>query len=118
MRRFELGFFIDSIKNYGITELPMVPAMIVAVLMSPLTKPENLQSLRYIWSAGSPLRSSTQGAFQALLAPEAKVTQVWGMTETGWSTALFWPEGDDTGSVGRILPGMRLKYAIASHEVG
>lgn len=49
MRRFELALYLDSIKEYGITETPMVPAMIIALLMSPLTKRENLQSLRYIW---------------------------------------------------------------------
>ena len=87
----------------------MVPAMIIAILTSPLTKKADLQSLRYIWSGGSPLRSSTQADFQALLAPEARVTQIWGMTETGWCTVFFWPEADDTGSVGRILPGMSMK---------
>lgn len=104
-----MKLYLDSIKDYGITETPMVPAMIIAILMSPLTKSEDLQSLRFIWCGGSPLRSSTQADFQALLAPEAKVTQVWGMTETGWCIVFFWPEGDDTGSIGRILPGMSIK---------
>ena len=114
MRRFELKLYLDSIKDYAITETPMVPAMVIALLMSPLTKSEDLQSLRYIWCGGSPLRSSTQADFQALLAPEAKVTQVWGMTETGWCIMLFWPEGDDTGSIGKILPGMEMKYVALS----
>ncbi len=83
--------------------------MIIALLISPLTKSENLQSLRYIWCRGSPLWSSTKADFQALLAPEAKVTQVWGMTETVWCIVFFWPEADDTGSIGRILPGVSMK---------
>ncbi|KAL8830426.1 MAG: hypothetical protein Q9170_005740 [Blastenia crenularia] len=93
----------------NITEIPMVPTMLVAVLNSALTKEEDLKSLRSVWIGGSPLRSSTQKAFQALLDPDALVTQVWGMTETGWTTLLFWPESDDTGSVGRLLPGMSSK---------
>lgn len=109
MRRFELKLYLDSIKDYEITETAMVPAMVIALLMSPLTKRENLKSLRYIWCGGSPLRSPTQMDFQALLAPEAKITQAWGMTETGWCIVFFWPEADDTGSVGRILPGMSMK---------
>ena len=109
MRRFELKLYLDSIKNFDITESPMVPAMIIAILNSPLTRREGLQSLRYIWCGGSPLRSCTQADFQALLSPEARVTQVWGMTETGWCIVFFWPEGDDTGSIGRILPGMRMR---------
>ncbi|KAK0508724.1 hypothetical protein JMJ35_009000 [Cladonia borealis] len=109
MRRFELKLYLDSIKNYDITESPMVPAMIIAILNSPLTRREDLQSLRYIWCGGSPLRSCTQAEFQALLSAEARVTQVWGMTETGWCIVFFWPEGDDTGSIGRILPGMSMR---------
>ena len=76
MRRFELKLYLNSIKIYQITKSLMVPAMIIAILTSPLTNKEDLQSLRYIWCGGSPLRSSTQADFQALLAPEAKVTQV------------------------------------------
>jgi len=89
MLHFGLALYLDSIKKHGITESPMVPAMIIVLLISPLTKSENLQSLRYIWCGGSPLRSSTQTDFQALLAPEAKVTQVLGMTETGWCIVFF-----------------------------
>ncbi|MCJ1277724.1 hypothetical protein MMC21_005538 [Puttea exsequens] len=109
MRRFDIKLYLESIRIFDITETPMVPAMIIALLNSPLTKKENLRSLRYIWCGGSPLRSSTQAEFQALLVPEAKVTQVWGMTETGWCIVFFWPEADSTGSVGRILPGMTMK---------
>lgn len=87
----------------------MVPAMIVALLKSPLTYEDGLRSLRYVWTAGSPLRRSIQTRFQGLLSSEAKITQVWGITETGWASATFWPEGDDTGSVGRPLPRVSIK---------
>ncbi|KAL8937774.1 MAG: hypothetical protein Q9216_004252 [Gyalolechia sp. 2 TL-2023] len=109
MRRFELGSYLRSICRFQITEIAMVPTMLIAVLNSPLTKKEDLRSLRSVWVGGSPLRSSTQKDFQALLHPDALVTQVWGMTETGWTTLLFWPESDDTGSVGRLLPNMSSK---------
>ncbi|KAL8801057.1 MAG: hypothetical protein Q9200_007065 [Gallowayella weberi] len=109
MRRFDLKSYLESIRRFQITEIPMVPTMLVAVLMSPLTKKEDLQSLRSVFVGGSPLRSSTQTDFQALLHPDARVTQVWGMTETGWTTIFFWPERDETGSVGRLIPSMRSK---------
>lgn len=106
MRRFDTKQFVEDIEKFHITETPMVPAMIVAILNSPITQRKHLQSLRYVWSAGSPLRASTQAEFKSLLAPEAKVSQVWGMTETGWALFFSWPEGDDTGSVGRVMDGM------------
>lgn len=111
MRRFEVRRFVESISRFAITETAVVPAMILAIntyCTGPVGR-HNLDSLRYVWSAGSPLRHSTQSEFQSALSPDAKVVQVWGMTELGWATALFWPEGDETGSVGRALPGMQIK---------
>ena len=109
MRKFEVSHFVDCISRFQITETAVVPAMLISILNAENARPNTLASLRYIWSAGSPLRHSTQANFQVLLNREAKIVQVWGMTELGWGTAFFWPEGDDTGSVGRALPGMNIK---------
>lgn len=109
MRRFDLKQYLGAIENFKITELPMVPAMLTLILTSPLTTRKALESIRYTWVGGSPMRYSTQAEFQALLSPEAKISQVWGMTETGWTTVLFWPDSDDSGSVGRTVPGMSMK---------
>ncbi|KUI57336.1 4-coumarate--CoA ligase-like 1 [Cytospora mali] len=34
-----------------------------------------------------------------------KSYEVWGLTEMGWITAFHYPEKDESGSVGRLLPG-------------
>ncbi|KAL8949621.1 MAG: hypothetical protein Q9222_004283 [Ikaeria aurantiellina] len=109
MRRFDLPNYIASIRKFQITDIPMVPTMLVALLRSSIMKKDDLQSIRCVWVGGSPLRESTQSDFQALLHPDATVTQVWGMTETGWTTLFFWPESDNTGSVGRLIPGLSSK---------
>ena len=109
MRRFDLKLYIESIERFQITEIVMVPVMMIAMLASPMATRNALQSIRSVIVGGSPLRYSTQSDFQALLPPEAKIVQVWGMTETGWTTTLFWPDEDDSGSVGRVLPGMSMK---------
>ncbi|KAL8670939.1 MAG: hypothetical protein Q9168_004539 [Polycauliona sp. 1 TL-2023] len=106
MRRFDLGAFLGSIRRFQVTEIPLVPTVLIAMLTSPQTTKEDLKSLRSVFVAGSPLRSSTQRNFQSLLHRDALVTQVWGMTETGWATMFFWPESDNTGSVGRLIPSM------------
>lgn len=111
MRRFDLKHYIEAIKRFRITELPMVPTMMISLLTSPLTTKRALRSIRYVWLGGSPLRYSTQADFQALLSPKAKISQVWGMTETGWTAFRVWPDGDNTGSVGKTLPGMSMKSA-------
>ncbi|KAI4213245.1 MAG: hypothetical protein LQ351_004191 [Letrouitia transgressa] len=95
----------------------MVPTMMIAIMLSPLMKREQLQSARSVIVGGSPLRSSTQADFQALLHPEARVTQVWGMTETGWTTIFSWPEADNTGSVGRLTPGLTSKLVAEDGSI-
>ena len=110
MRRFDMKQYLEIIERFGITETAMVPAMIYGILKSPLATKNVLNSLRYMWCAGSPLRKSTQEDLQALLSPEARISQVWGLTEVGWATALFWPEGDDSGSVGRPIPGLTVRF--------
>lgn len=110
MRRFDMKQYLESIERLGVTETAMVPAMIYGILKSPLATKERLNSLRYMWCAGSPLRKSTQEQLQALLSSEAKISQVWGLTEVGWATSLFWPEGDYSGSVGRPLPGLSVRF--------
>ena len=117
MRRFDMKQYLDSMERFAITETALVPAMIYGILKSPLATKERLQSLRYIWCAGSPLRKSTQEDLQAMLSPQAKISQVWGLTEVGWATALFWPEGDDSGSVGRAIPGLTVKFVLCMKEV-
>ena len=119
MRKFEVKHFVECVSRCAVTETAVVPAMIVAIntyisQVSAQKEGKEMDSLRYVWSAGSPLRHSTQADFQALLSPDAKMVQVWGMTELGWATALFWPEGDETGSVGRPMPGMSIKYVLST----
>ncbi|KAI9818922.1 MAG: hypothetical protein M1827_007743 [Pycnora praestabilis] len=104
MPRFEMSCFMQTIERFQITETLMVPPMMTGILKSPLSKEYSLKSLRFVSCGGAPLEGSLQHQFYTLLAPDALLTQVWGMTETGWLTTFQYPEKDDTGSVGRLLP--------------
>jgi long-subunit acyl-CoA synthetase (AMP-forming) len=45
-----------------------------------------------------------------MLPEGAAMTQAWGMTETSCIATMFWHrETDDTGSVGRLVPGLEAK---------
>ena len=109
MRRFDLKQYLLAIQQYAITETPMVPQMLRIITEQPQLAADTLASLRLIWSAGAPLSESLQEQFSRLINPNARVTQVWGMTEAGWMSTFLWPEDDRTGSVGRLLPGMEAK---------
>jgi acyl-CoA synthetase (AMP-forming)/AMP-acid ligase II len=105
LRRFELEPLLASIEKFGITELAVVPPIVVAMLMSPATKKYSLKSIKAASCGAAPLAKETQQRFRELLSPDATVTQVWGMTETSCVASMIHYPGDDTtGSVGKLLP--------------
>ena len=58
------------------------------------------------------MNADMQTALYALLAPDAVVAQCWGATEVGWISLFNWEEKDTSGSVGRLLPNVKLKFVV------
>lgn len=109
MRRFETDTFARHIPRFGVTDLFGVPPMFVALIMhGPVARGEiPLRSVTSGAVGAAPLTKETQARVTALLAPRAVFTQVWGMTESNCLASRFeCGEGDETGSVGRLCPGM------------
>ncbi|KAJ5238384.1 AMP-dependent synthetase/ligase [Penicillium chermesinum] len=111
MRRFELELFLQSIDKYNIPELSLVPPIVIAILMSPLSKKHPfLKKTRAAASGAAPLDKDVQARFRALMGDGSPFTQVWGMTETCCVATTFrYPEHDDTGSIGRLIPNLEAK---------
>ena len=109
MRRFELQEYLGCIHKYQITETAIVPPIALSLVAARGMDTKLLSTLRYVWCAGAPLASTSQARLKILLHPEAVFGQVWGMSETGWITAFPYPESDESGSVGRLLPGLKAK---------
>lgn len=115
MRRFELEPMLSYIEKYQVTELGVVTPLVIAIIMSPATKKYSLRSIRSATCGAAPLGPGPQARLRDLLCQEPKATfnQVWGMTETSCvATNFFYPEFDDTGSVGRPLPNLDTKYDL------
>lgn len=110
LRRFELEPFLQTIEKFQVTDCVIVPPMVVAMVMSPVTKKYSLKSVKQALSGAAPLDKGTQARLSALLDPETPFTQVWGMTELSCvATMTFWPEHDTSGGVGRLIPGLEMK---------
>lgn len=112
MRRFELEGFLETIEKYSITDITMVPPIVIAVLMSPLSQKRPFLKKALAAACGAaPLDRAVQERFRSLMKDGAPFTQVWGMTETSCIATMFpYPEHDDTGSVGRLIPNLEAKY--------
>ena len=78
MRRFELEGFLANIERYQITDIGAVPPLVIAIIMSDLTKKYSLKSVRAAACGAAPLGKGLQKRFQDLLAHGAPCTQVWG----------------------------------------
>ena len=111
MRRFELEPYLRAVQDLGITDLGMVPPLVIAIINSPLKEKYSLKSVRRVGAGAAPLDAISQRRLQALCHPEATFTQVMGSTETTGAICLFyWPEQDETGSVGsRFMPETDVK---------
>jgi acyl-CoA synthetase (AMP-forming)/AMP-acid ligase II len=111
MRRFELKPFLANIEKYEINEFLVVPPIVIAIIKSGLGDKYSLKTIRSVQIGAAPLGRASQERFRQMLPPSALVNQVWGMTETTCLCLEFnWPEKDDTGSVGRLIPNMEAKY--------
>lgn len=111
MPRFSKSQFINAVERFGINETLLVPPMIVSFVNS-TGRQDFLRNIRFAWCGGAPLESQVVRKFYDLLAPDACVAQVYGMTEAGWISTLKWPERDDSGSVGRLLANVEAKYDL------
>ncbi|KAL8788489.1 MAG: hypothetical protein Q9195_007266 [Heterodermia aff. obscurata] len=115
MRRFDLETFLKNVEYYQITDLAMVPPIIIQTIMSPLSRKYSLRSLRSAQVGAASLSKDAQKRFESLLEKNVQCTQVWGMTETTCMGLCFpWPERDRTGSIGRPLPNLDVKIVNES----
>ncbi|KAJ5483836.1 Phenylacetyl-CoA ligase epaB [Penicillium diatomitis] len=111
LRRFDLQQYLETVEKYNVTDLLMVPPIAIAILMSPVaTKRAFLRKSRMVICGAAPLDKDIQARFRSLLGKDVPFNQVWGMTETSCIATMFrYPECDDTGSVGRLIPNLEAK---------
>jgi acyl-CoA synthetase (AMP-forming)/AMP-acid ligase II len=109
MSRFDLKKCLDYVERYRITELAAPPPVLLAFMQLSEQEREVLKSIRLVWSGGAPMSASMQNRAREMFHAEARIVQVYGMTEAGWITTFKYPEGDATGSVGRLLPTYEAK---------
>ncbi|KAK3679859.1 hypothetical protein LTR78_000235 [Recurvomyces mirabilis] len=107
MRRYD-ETFAHKISLYRITETFGPPAMLLR-LINKVNDHHLLQSLRYVAYGGAPLGPELRRKFLGLFENKPRLIPVYGMTEGGWYTTLKDLENDDTGSVGRSIPGYDIR---------
>lgn len=110
MRRFTPQAYTANITRYGITDIMLVPPMVVALIAYPGANAASLESLRTVLAGAAPLDASAQRRLAEKLPQHATFTQLWAMSETSCLASVF-PHGerDLTASIGRFLPNLDVK---------
>lgn len=104
MPRFNELSCLEYVERYNITEIAAPPPVLLAFRRVPEAERTALHSIRLIWSGGAPMAAKMQDEAVRMFYQYARIVQVYGMTEAGWITTFRYPELDETGSVGRLLP--------------
>jgi acyl-CoA synthetase (AMP-forming)/AMP-acid ligase II len=108
MSEFRFELFLSCIEKYKITDLAVVPPILVMLAKRPETKKFDLSSLQRIGCGAAPLKKDLQHEIQNRF--NLKVRQGWGMTELTCSAIQMSEMDEDRGdTVGRIQPNCELK---------
>ncbi|RAH56303.1 adenylate-forming enzyme AfeA [Aspergillus piperis CBS 112811] len=118
LSRFEMNLFIRTVRDFGITETYMVPAMIHKFNRSASSATSSLSSLRYVGVAGAPIDAAAMQRFRELLHSDARASQLWGMTEVGVVFQnRYGPQQAPAGSIGRLLEGYEVRLVGQDHQL-
>lgn len=82
MQKYTLPSLLQSIERYQISDLLLVPPVLIAMAKSPLTRTYNLSSVERVMCGAAPLGRESCEIFEQLWpAGQVNVKQGWGMTE-------------------------------------
>jgi len=82
MQKFDFIKMLEAVQNFRITDLVLVPPIVVAMTKSPETKKYDLSSVEFAGSGAAPLGSEILRQFEKLWPPgQINCKQGYGMTE-------------------------------------
>jgi len=82
MRKFDFEQMLEAIQRFRITDLQLVPPVVVAMVKRPETKKYDLSSVCFVGSGAAPLGKEVSEEFDKLWPPgKMNLKQGYGMTE-------------------------------------
>ncbi|MFL2834172.1 MAG: fatty acid--CoA ligase [Alphaproteobacteria bacterium] len=128
LKEFEPTAVLDSINDYGITKIFMVPAMMKMILDHPQSRKTNYSTIKYISYGASPIPLDLLK--EAIEIFQCGFIQLYGMTETTGSVTYLPPEdhsiegNERMKSAGKALPHCEIRIVdensneVPRREVG
>ncbi|PSN66130.1 acetyl-CoA synthetase-like protein [Corynespora cassiicola Philippines] len=114
MPKFDFLEMLQNVQKYRITDLVLVPPVVVAMAKHPAVKQFDLSSVEAVSSGAAPLGKEVCDEFQKLWPPgQVRVKQGWGMTElTCMATNHNMSKETPSSSVGELAPNCEAKVVL------
>ncbi|KAF9739032.1 AMP-binding enzyme [Paraphaeosphaeria minitans] len=114
MPKFDFVEMLQYIQAYRITDLVLVPPVIIAMAKHPAVKAFDLSSVEKVGSGAAPLGREIAEEFEKLWKDRSvNVKQGWGMTELTCTATTSDPNKDSrNGAVGELLPNCEAKIVL------
>ncbi|KAJ0173593.1 hypothetical protein K1T71_010742 [Dendrolimus kikuchii] len=106
--RFDEEQFLETIQNYKINMMTIVPPLAVFLAKHPLVLKYDLTSLVEVWCGAAPLSTETQKAVSERTGIDF-IKQGYGLTEVTMACCVDLTSGEKVGSCGTPAPGMKVK---------
>ncbi|KAB1223522.1 4-coumarate--CoA ligase-like 7 [Morella rubra] len=108
MGKFEFEKALGAVEKYRVTNLFVVPPMIIALLKQSAVKKYDLSSLKLIISGAAPLGADVMEKCSKNFPPHVEITQGYGLTETCGIISVENPKEESclSGSTGTLVSGV------------
>ncbi|OQV06756.1 hypothetical protein CLAIMM_11283 [Cladophialophora immunda] len=117
MQRYNLHDMLSCIDHFKITELLLVPTILLAIAKAPEARngKYNLSSVKKVVAGAAPIGMEVTKQFEELWSGRLRVRQAWGMSEfpcigTCWNESQS--DGPSSISVGELVPGATAKLIM------
>ncbi|KAF2993758.1 hypothetical protein E8E13_001541 [Curvularia kusanoi] len=114
MPKFDLSKMLQYVQKYRITDLYLVPPIVVAMAKSSATRKFDISSVDYVFSGAAPLGREICEEFERLWPKgQVNVKQGWGMAEATCAATTFSPAKYSASfSVGEVVANGEIKIVL------
>ena len=106
--RFDLVQMLESVQKHGITQLYLVPPIVLALAKHPIIDQYDLSSVKEIFSGAAPLGAEVADAAAKRIG--CTIGQGYGMTEVSPVTHATKPDDYRPGSVGTLVASTEARF--------